>query len=72
MGGIIIGTAGYAKLLASGKMWKYGLSKMHYLFLDESNTLEIEGAVSNILMFLRLCRGEIRSIFGSSRRKKSK
>jgi len=35
-------------------------------------TLEIEGVILNILMFLRLCRGEIRSIFGSSRRKKPK
>ena len=33
-------------------------------------TLEIEGVVLNILMFLRLCRGEVKSIFGSSRRKK--
>jgi len=35
-------------------------------------TLEIEGVVLNILMFLRLCRSEIRSIFGWSRRKKPK
>jgi hypothetical protein len=35
-------------------------------------TLEIEGVVLNTLMFLRLCRGEIKSIFGSSRRKKPK
>lgn len=33
-------------------------------------TLEIEGVVLNILMFLRLCRGEIKSIFRSSRRRK--
>jgi hypothetical protein len=32
-------------------------------------TLEIEGVVLNILMFLRLCRGEIRSIFRSRRKK---
>lgn len=31
--------------------------------------LEIEGTVLNILMFVRLCRGEIKSIFGSSRRR---
>ncbi len=34
--------------------------------------LEIEGVTLNILLFMRLCRGEIRSIFGSSRRKKPK
>lgn len=33
--------------------------------------LEIEGVALNILLFMRLCRGEIKSIFGS-RRKKSK
>jgi len=33
---------------------------------------EIEGVALNILLFMRLCRGEIRSIFGSSRRKKPK
>ena len=32
--------------------------------------LEIEGVALNILMFIRLCRGEIKSIFGSSRRRK--
>jgi hypothetical protein len=32
--------------------------------------LELEGVVLNILLFMRLCRGEIRSIFGSSRRRK--
>ena len=32
--------------------------------------LEIEGVVLNILLFMRLCRGEIKSIFGSSRRRK--
>jgi len=32
--------------------------------------LEIEGMILNILMFARLCRGEIRSIFGPSRRRK--
>lgn len=32
--------------------------------------LEIEGVVLNILLFLRLCRGEIKAIFGSSRRRK--
>ena len=31
--------------------------------------LEIEGVVLNILLFMRLCRGEIRSIFGSRRKK---
>jgi hypothetical protein len=35
-------------------------------------TLEIEGVVLNILMFARLCRGEIKSIFGSSRRRRRK
>jgi hypothetical protein len=34
--------------------------------------LEIEGVALNILLFMRLCRGEIKSIFGSSRRKKPK
>ena len=34
--------------------------------------LELEGVALNILLFMRLCRGEIRSIFGSSRRKKPK
>lgn len=34
------------------------------------DTLEIEGVVLNILLFIRLCRGEIRAIFGSSRRRK--
>jgi hypothetical protein len=34
--------------------------------------LEIEGVALNILFFMRLCRGEVRSIFRSSRRKKSK
>ncbi len=33
-------------------------------------TLEIEGVALNILMFIRLCRGEIKSILGSSRRRK--
>jgi hypothetical protein len=33
-------------------------------------TLEIEGVALNILMFIRLCRGEIKSIFGSSRRRR--
>ena len=32
--------------------------------------LEIEGVVLNILLFLRLCRGEIKAIFGSPRRRK--
>ena len=32
--------------------------------------LEIEGVVLNILLFLRLCRGEVKAIFGSSRRRK--
>ncbi len=31
--------------------------------------LEIEGVALNILLFMRLCRGEIRSIFGSKRKK---
>ncbi len=31
--------------------------------------LEIEGVALNILLFMRLCRGEIRSIFGSRRKK---
>jgi hypothetical protein len=34
--------------------------------------LEIEGVALNILLFMRLCRGEIRSILGPHRRKKSK
>jgi hypothetical protein len=34
--------------------------------------LEIEGVALNILLFMRLCRGEIRSIFGTHRRKKTK
>jgi len=34
--------------------------------------LEIEGVALNILLFVRLCHGEIKSIFGSSRRKKPK
>ncbi len=34
--------------------------------------LEMEGVALNILLFMRLCRGEIKSIFGSSRRKKQK
>jgi hypothetical protein len=35
--------------------------------------LEIEGVALNILLFMRLCRVEVRSIFrSSSRRKKSK
>jgi hypothetical protein len=31
--------------------------------------LEIEGVALNILLFMRLCRGEIKSIFGSRRKK---
>ena len=31
--------------------------------------LEIEGVALNILLFMRLCRGEIKSIFGSQRKK---
>ncbi len=34
--------------------------------------LELEGVALNILLFMRLCRGEIRSIFGSPRRKRPK
>jgi len=34
--------------------------------------LEIEGVALNILLFMRLCRGEVKSIFRSSRRKKPK
>ncbi len=31
--------------------------------------LEIEGVALNILLFMRLCRGEIKSILGSRRKK---
>jgi hypothetical protein len=34
--------------------------------------LELEGVVLNVLLFLRLCRGEIKSIFGSTGRRKKK
>jgi hypothetical protein len=34
--------------------------------------LEIEGVVLNILLFIRLCSGEIKSIFGSSKRRSRK
>jgi hypothetical protein len=34
--------------------------------------LEIEGVALNVLLFVRLCRGEIKSILGASRRRKPK